>query len=296
MAEKRLDVGLHELPMDDYVLAKGPKGQTLHNQSFLKLYQGTASKAKQSLIGPSEPTPAMEVGSAFHCLGLEPDEYPLQYAVAPDLSRRNKAGKDAWAVFTAENSGKTIIRAQDDRMIRNMIEAVRNTTTGSALLGGPGVNEVTAVWVDHDSSLWCKARLDRYTVLAGESVIVDLKTCQSADPDDFSRSIAKFSYHIQAAFYLDAVAYATGETGVQRKFVFVAVEKTPPFDVAFYELDPWAIERGRAAYKICLRKAKESEQSGVWAGYDDAIKKIDLPPWAKDAAALIGDERDDLFW
>jgi len=39
-------------------------------------------------------TPAMVLGSALHCLVLEPQEWSKRYITAPKFDRRTKAGKE----------------------------------------------------------------------------------------------------------------------------------------------------------------------------------------------------------
>ncbi len=54
------------------------------------------------------------------------------------------------------------------------------------LNGGKGMNEVSIVWVDEQTGLKCKARLDRLTVYRGYPFVLDLKTSKDASPSPFS--------------------------------------------------------------------------------------------------------------
>ena len=46
-----------------------------------------------------ESTPAMNIGSAFHTMLLEPAKFQMEFAVAPKVDRRTKQGKEDWEIF-----------------------------------------------------------------------------------------------------------------------------------------------------------------------------------------------------
>jgi exodeoxyribonuclease VIII len=98
----------------------------------------------------------------------------------------------------------------------NMAIAVQGHPYANALLSHGKAEE--SFWADDTpTGLRVKARPDWYF----GGTIVDLKTCQDASPSGFARACATFSYHVQAAHYLN-VTFA-------ERFIFIAVEKTYPF-------------------------------------------------------------------
>ena len=58
---------------------------------------------------PTEPTPALIFGQAFHKLALQPETFSDEFAVMPQVDRRTKDGKAIWAEFCGKSTGKTII-------------------------------------------------------------------------------------------------------------------------------------------------------------------------------------------
>ena len=75
------------------------------------------------------------------------------------------------------------------------------------------------------------------------SLIVDLKTTMDASPDAFARTAANFNYPLQAAYYVDGLqAAGIASPDAVTSFVFLVVEKTPPYGVAVYTLPEDAIE------------------------------------------------------
>jgi exodeoxyribonuclease VIII len=177
---------------------------------------------------PSEPTAAMRLGSLVHCAVLEPKELLQRYAVGPD--RRTKEGKATAEKMLAD--GIEPVSASDFEQALSMAAAVHSHSTAGLLLGMSGQAEQSFWWDDIATRLRCKCRPDWFD---GE-LIVDLKTCQDASPAGFGKSVANFGYQIQAAHYLAGT--------LAKRFIFVAVEKTYPFAVGVYELDPEALVHG----------------------------------------------------
>jgi len=215
-------------------------------------------------------TPALLLGSAFHSLTLEPLKFVDEFAVLPEgIDRRSNAGKLAYAEFELKASGKGIINAETYRIIQAMKESVLGHKSAMRLLEA-GVAEETFLY--ELDGVKCKCRPDFITV---DDIIVDLKTTADASPDDFTRSITTFRYHVQNAFYVDGVKAVTDK---ELKFCFIAVEKTEPYDVAVYYLNSQAVDKGREIYLKDLAIYKECLESGIW--FTDNIMELNLPQWA----------------
>ena len=221
-----------------------------------------------------EETPAMRIGSAVHCAVLEPERFATDYAVAPDGDKRSKAGKEAFAEFEAAHAGKPIISMADWALCEEIQHAVRMHPGAAALLQA-GQPEVSALWNDAEFNVGCRAR---YDWLTPDGLLIDLKTTQDASPAGFAKSCATFRYHVQAAWYLDAYQKAAGDLPLG--FIFIAVEKTPPYAVALYELDAEAVDLGRALARRDLARYANAREFGVWPGYSEAIQPLSLPKWA----------------
>ncbi len=110
----------------------------------------------------------------------------------------------------------------------------------------------------------------------GRSVVTqDLyKTCRDASPSGFKKAIRNFSYHQQAAFYLDAAASA-GLTEVDR-FQFLAIQKSHPYPYAVYELSDEAIEYGRSLNEKALEQMLACAKTGVYTPYNLHNKIVEV--------------------
>jgi len=222
-----------------------------------------------------EPTAAMRIGTALHTLVLEQDQFEERYVTAPQVDRRTKAGKEAWAEFEAEAGGRELIAADDRVMISRMAEAVWLHPAAAALLHWQGKAETTHMWTDAATGLECKCRPDWLT--NDHRLLIDLKTTEDASPSGFRKSIANFRYHVQASWYLDGIKQATDTRPDQ--FLFCCVEKKPPYAVAVYAADEQMIEHGQQQTMRDLAKLAECKAAGSWPGYSDQIEPISLPPW-----------------
>lgn len=253
----------HGLSADDYFKANRI------NCSGLKLINQSPLHYKHSLEQQREETQAMKIGSAVHCAVLESSEFEKRYIVMPDgIDRRTKEGKALCAEM--EESGKIILSANDYKMIDGIAQSVKSHESASKLLGN-GRPEMT-VFTEIDG-VPAKCRIDWYR----SNVIVDLKTTEDASLDGFQRSVAKYGYHSQSAWYLDCCESLNIPA---QHFIFIAVEKTEPYAVGVYELDSASIEVGRTLNQRALDKYRQCLETNNWHGYPTDIQTLSLPAWA----------------
>jgi hypothetical protein len=156
-----------------------------------------------------------------------------------------------------------------------MSDAVLTHPTASFLLSDDGAVELSIVWLDKETGLLCKCRLDKYS--AGLKAITDLKTTTDASPDKFSRAIYDYGYEIQGAHYLNGAAAAGIDATT---FGIIAVENDAPWCVAVYELEPEAIGLGYDQARRLMQRYAECRRAGKFPGYPTEINRIGVPTWA----------------
>ncbi|MGA0081678.1 MAG: PD-(D/E)XK nuclease-like domain-containing protein [Ilumatobacteraceae bacterium] len=227
---------------------------------------------------PDSPTPALVIGAATHMATLEPAIYPTAYATAPVVDRRTKDGKQAFADFELANEGKTILTADQGALVESIADAVRlHPNAGRLINPDDGAAEIPVLWIDQDTGAPCKCRPDFANTRL--NALIDLKTTDDASPAAFARSVYNYRYHVQAAMYSDAWEQANNLPAPA--FIFIAVEKTPPFAVAIYVLDDAAINLGRATYKENLQTYMSCRELNHWPAYSENIQPLSLPSYAK---------------
>ncbi len=244
------------------------------NYSKFSSMRKSAAHCRQELISPRE-TEALSIGQALHSAILTPDLFEAQYVRGLNLQRRSNKDKAAWAEFELANVGRVVLKDDEFNEIDAIRRAVMSSPMAAGMLSSPGAKaEICAQWMDEEVGTPCKALIDLLCRFAG-SKVVDLKFVRDASPSGFARAISTYGYHVQAAWYtrgLNAIA------PYEREFVFVAVEKDPPYAVACYTLEPEAMAEGSKLALKWARQFLECERSGVWPGYSDS--SITLPRWA----------------
>lgn len=236
---------------------------------------GGPAKWKHEQDTPQEPRTEFDIGTAAHSLILEGDEDSI---VVIDVPRR--AGK-AWTEPSdaARAAGKTPVKASEWEQVKAMRDAVMaNPVAAKAFTGHTA--EQSIFWEEDGLQLKCRpdARIP--------GLIVDLKTSATADPAEFGRRAYSLGYYISAAHYIDGVHEATGE---RLPFVFVQVEKEPPYLVSVVQLDTDAVEWGRIMADRAKRTYRECNASGVWPGYQP-FTTVGLPRWAQFELEDMNDE------
>lgn len=217
---------------------------------------------------------AMRLGSAIHCLLLEPDRFESDFVQRPKFDLRKTADKLALEQFEAEHKDRTILSLDDYQTAQICAAALFRHEDVATIVAQADSYELTGIWTDFETGLNCKLRAD--IVCPSLSMLADLKSTRDASPDAFMRSILNFGYHRQAAWYLEGIA-ALGQP--TESFVFIAFEKEPPYGVAVYRLEDEALEIGRRENRDLLRRYAECVIHDYWPSYPTGIQSITLPPW-----------------
>jgi hypothetical protein len=264
MAESAVyPIAIEKLPFKKYIELPGEHSTGLRRMLISPLEYDHYKRAEH------EDTDALVIGRAAHTATLEPHQFLREFALWEGGVRR---GKD-WDRFEADNAAKTILREQEYTTALAIAEAIRAHPVAGPLFAGPGRNELSLQW-RHESGALCKARIDRLTPTA----LIDIKTAADITPDAFERQSYKLGYHVQAAFYRDAVKTAFGAT---LPVLLVVAAKKAPFDVVVREVDLAAIDAGREAYERALAQVAECTKLGKWPGLAPVeALPLRLPTWA----------------
>lgn len=236
-------------------------------------------------------TDALLMGSVNHMLLFEPKLFASKYIVCDDdkicaqiggkSPRSTTKYKEWYAEFETVNKGKTVIEKEVLDTALAMQSSVMEHPAASVLLeGGIAEQRIDFTWNGYDRDgneiiVPCKMKPDWQ---AHNGFIVDLKTTADASPEGFGKSFYNYRYHVQGAFYTDGFTIANG--GPPRGFIFIAVEKTPPYAVAVYYMTPEQLDMGRAEYEADLRTYKRCLQTGNFHGYPTEVMPIQMPGWA----------------
>ncbi len=236
---------------------------------------------KYALENPTEETAALLFGRMVHKLLLESDTFDEEYAILPNVDRRTKEGKEAYAQFIAGLNGQSAISADDFEKASVMVQAVKDNPTASKILQGLTETEDSLFWSDDVEGVACKCRLDGVGKIGKRGFILDYKTTQDASLDGFMRSAYKYGYDAQAGHYLNGAKANKLDIS---DYIIIAQEKAEPYAVNVFVADLDFVESGKRRIRDLISKCVECERSGNWYGYggeNNDIYKLGVPMWAE---------------
>lgn len=270
-----MDLGLYEgIPEKAYHSSPGI------SKHGLDLINKSPAHYKQFVIEESAP---LIFGAAFHCLILEPDLFPDKYLLSPYSDFRTKEARQ-WKAQLAD--GVRVISKADYDLMHRMAEAIKAHPYASILLDhSQGKAEMSGYWVDSKKEIWrgekptyrlCRCRVDFLN--QAHDIAIDLKTAINAGYSAFARDAVKYRYHVQDAFYTDGLRQCNQRVST---FVFIVIEKVPPFNIGVYELSKDDRQFGRELYQRDLLVYDKCMKEKQWPGYPDEVRVIELPPYSR---------------
>jgi hypothetical protein len=224
------------------------------SSSQLKLALSNIELFKKSVIDkaiPSKASAAMQMGTLFHEMVLEPEVFePVIYPGKVD--RRKKEYKD-WA---EEHEGDVILSQDQMDTLDQMYVSLHDH------IDCPDFSELT-----NESSLFYNWRNRDLRVRPDAAdyknrIIYDLKT--SAKPvgsKDFMRSVEQYDYDLSAAMYLHAISCFTEKPW---RFCFVVVQSVEPYTTAMYWVGESLFFQGFAKYKEALTNIELAEATDTY--------------------------------
>lgn len=239
------------------------------NKSSLFKILDCPARYQYALNNPRKQTPEMALGSLCHTLTFEPEKFPEEFAVEPELNKRTKEGREEAANFAIVNASRIIVTQEQLDIAREISGSVLAHDLAAELIDGCEF-EASILFTDEPTGILCKVRPDGLRLGTG-GVINDLKTCRELSR--FSWDARDLGYLFQAAFYRMGVYAATGET---LPFKFIAVEKEPPYLVQIYTVSDNTIALAEATVRQALNLLQYCRQEDRWPGYRQEEVELDF--------------------
>lgn len=220
---------------------------------------------------------AIRKSTICHLAILEPERFEADVLEIPVdvLSASGSKAGGKWTAFRERYEDKILVKDAEMASVRAMQRSVQEHTAANVLLISAGHTEVSLKWLDGELGIERRARIDRLT----NDFVIDVKTLADVSPEGFAKAAYGFGYARQRAFYRDALS-AIGATDLP--FVFVCVQKTPPYTTAVYELDEEFVRLGAEQNWEDLKRFVTCVRSGVWRSPAwGQIIRLSPPRWAK---------------
>ncbi len=244
----------------------------------------TPAHFKASLAAGEERKRHFDLGKVVHHLVLGDGE---RYEVVQALNKQ-KEPYDAtgYETVSAQRHRDAIYERGNVPILRHELEqaekmaaSVRAHPVADVLLSD-GRPEVSLFWIDPETGVKCRARLDWLPrPVDGRRLIVpDVKSATSAAPSEFAKAAANFGYYGQATHYRDGLI-ALG-VDPDPAFLFVVVEKADPYLVSVNQFaEPDDLRLARSVVDHCRRLYRECSEANHWPGYGTSIHDLSLPGW-----------------
>lgn len=227
-----------------------------------QVYSGLAEKR--------EPTAAMNLGSAFHTLLLEPHLFKEEFMIIPKIDRRSTKGKEEYECFLQEKGNKILLDDAQFTQAQTMALQIKEHEIVKALLD-EAVFEQSIFWTDEETGLQFKTRPDIWS----DKIIVDLKTTNDASEYAFRSSALRYGYYLQAGMAFEACK-AIGRPF--EMFVILACEKEAPYVPSVFIMDEVALKFGIDQFNNYKRLLKQCIDNNQWSGYP--VKELSVPKYA----------------
>jgi hypothetical protein len=278
----------------------------------------TASEVWYKIQNPeSASNPVFVFGHAVHTLMLEPElfdvllvvdekeNYPVQEFNKDGSVCMRSVKNQTYRIrleMDCQMKGKELLMEQQWQQIKEMLEAypkfnpvisktlldpdgamIEMSFYGKVIFSDEGIFEGFGDIPDLDykpakNEMLVKTRPD---YLRPDAYYLDIKTCESAYPKFFANDCLNYGYDIQAAFIMDFCNFMLNAT--VDTFIFLAMEKSKPYQSVPMFVPNSMITTGRAKYQTRLEKLFKTMNNGylVYADKpDDVFVTIPFPKYA----------------
>jgi exodeoxyribonuclease VIII len=238
-----------DIPNEDYHAGVGISSSYIRRFGQSQLH---AIEHKQ------ESSPNLKFGTASHALLVEGQEAFDKEVKVITGSPYTKAYKEEKAEY--EEQGFIVLKESEAEIIHNMKDSM--VYEGNAYLNAKGkIAEASIYWYEDD--VLCKCRPDLMCPPLNEPnsdnkiVIVDYKTTVSCEPFAFNKSVKKYGYDMQAAWYRRGLLMAGYDV---EDFMFIAQEKVHPYASKVFRITKEQIDFGWTMMENYLEEYKEYQK------------------------------------
>lgn len=192
------------------------------------------------------------------------------------------------AVYKEINKSKILLPVGEYEHALCMLDRLQQHHTAGKLLDG-AITE-RAFFVQDEYGLTRKCKTDAIT--SNGKVWLDVKSTNDVSVVGFGRTIAKYRYHVQAAWYMDVARLALGSDAPQL-FAFIAIQKEAPYDISVQYMTEVHLELGRKVYMNDYALLRECMVTNIWPGADGGkILEAQLPKWAEYENSILEPEKN----
>lgn len=261
----------------DYLNQPAKRGEPEFVMSRSSLMEFAACPARWLAGYQRKDSDSTDWGSLVDCLLLSPEAFDELYAVRPEDYMHEDGSVRAWCgtsksckQWVAKQGGKEVLKQVEHFSALKAVGQIRKSNAGKDILKHAACQVYcTAEYEDSATGLVIplKVLIDIVPDVAGKyrKALFDFKTAVSAEHRKWTKKVAEYNYHVQAAMELDVYTLATGEDRCE--FQHLVQENFSPWQTEVWYLSADFIEIGRAAYIGALKRYARCLAENHWPGY-----------------------------
>ena len=253
MSNQILELRKDELSQRELIISdiqeKFYNGELYLSYSALSAFRKSPKHFIDYKIKAHEDTDSMLLGKAFHCLVLEPQKFEIEFAIAPNIDRRTKAGKEAYEQFLQTSQDKTVLSDTLYNTAIDMACAALSNKESKALLDGLEDKEQKVFFEKYGFKFM--------SVLDGNAkdYVIDLKQIPDATPQKVQREIISRGWWLQAGMYLEGIKE-------DKDYYIIAVDRQG--NVSVHLLMKGLIEYGMTEFKRLCADFEDCLSTDSW--------------------------------
>ena len=228
---------------------------------------------------PRKETPAMRMGSMLHSMILEPHKKEYVRGLPNRLKRKE------WAAMEekAAKQGKILVTEGEYDEAEELAAIALDTCKllRESIKKENFVAEASVFTYLDDFNLAVKARPDGLLMPTKEGeqgIILDIKKTKATTPKEFEKEIQRYSYHLQASYYMMVMRQAEMPCN---KFYFIAVNSDTGV-ATVHELSELYLKYAEKRMYEAMHKLVHAQSTGQFdTGWND-VNVIHLPAWLED--------------
>lgn len=222
---------------------------------------------------PEKESDALIFGKLCHCLLLEPEKFDEEYLIYDfGKLRANKKYEEAKLL----NPNKIIVNQEEVDHAKKMMSELQNHKLAGLILDG-ATAEMPYIWMDKNTGLLCKCKMDAIKRTKAGIVLIDYKT--SSDIEGLINWPQKLQYPLQADFYCRAVKEKYGENPIEFVFIIQSnkIGEEDIIAVCNVEFDTQQVAHDIVDHHLIEIKERldswnETHDKSIWSAYPNRVE------------------------
>lgn len=250
-------------------------------------------RAKDRAESSADEKGCFRIGTGTHALTLKDPWGLANLAEIPAGALKNgRRIGNAFTKFKHQHKGKTLLKSAEFETCMRLSDSLLKLSPATTPDGQPiriadlVSSNMSRVECEHrwTDVLPCRLKADLILELHDAIICIDLKTARSISDRAFRTEVFSRKLWLQDAHYSAGLFDLFGKPV---RFVFVAVEKTDPFDSEIFELDAETKELAAAARLKLLGELKECLETGVFVDPPKPIGIKSIRGTAEDLGIML---------